>query len=154
MLRHNLLLIYRNFKRFKSTFFINLIGLSTGLACTLLIYLWVNDELSFDRFHENDSRLYQVMANHHNAPAVETFPYTPDLLAETMAEEMPEIEYATPVAIASWLPQFTLTEGENNFKASGQFAGKDFFKICFKKIYKPFCFLRVALNQCASDVER
>ena len=41
MLPYPLLLIYRNFKRFKSTFFINLIGLSTGLACALLIYLWI-----------------------------------------------------------------------------------------------------------------
>ena len=43
MLPYPLLLLYRNFKRFKSTFFINLIGLSTGLACALLIYLWISD---------------------------------------------------------------------------------------------------------------
>ncbi|HEY9049888.1 MAG TPA: hypothetical protein VIN08_28510, partial [Ohtaekwangia sp.] len=61
MLKHNLLLIYRNFKRFKSTFFINLIGLSTGLACVLLIYLWVNDEVSVDKFNEKDDRLYRAM---------------------------------------------------------------------------------------------
>ena len=54
MFRHNLLLIYRNFKRYKSSFLINLTGLSTGLACTLLIYLWVNDELSVDKFHITD----------------------------------------------------------------------------------------------------
>ena len=45
MLKHNLILVYRNFIRFKSVFLINLIGLSTGLACVLLIYLWVKDEL-------------------------------------------------------------------------------------------------------------
>jgi putative ABC transport system permease protein len=61
MLKHNLLLIYRNFKRFKSTFFINWVGLSTGLACTLLIYLWVNDELSMDKFHEKNSRIFHVI---------------------------------------------------------------------------------------------
>ncbi len=41
MLKHNLLLFYRNFRRNKGTFMINLLGLSTGLACALLIYLWV-----------------------------------------------------------------------------------------------------------------
>ena len=46
MFRHNLLISYRNFLRFKSSFFINLIGLSTGLACVLLIFIWVNDELN------------------------------------------------------------------------------------------------------------
>ena len=52
MVRHNLLISYRNFLRFKSSFFINLIGLSTGLACVLLIFIWVNDELKMDQFHE------------------------------------------------------------------------------------------------------
>ena len=61
MLRHTLLLIYRNTLRFKSTFLINLIGLSSGLACTLLIYLWAADELSFDRYHANNERLFQAM---------------------------------------------------------------------------------------------
>jgi hypothetical protein len=61
MIKHNLLIIIRNFKRFKSTFLINLIGLSTGLACALLIYLWVTDELAVDKFHKKDDRLYQVM---------------------------------------------------------------------------------------------
>ncbi len=55
MIRHNFLLTFRNFKRYKITFLINLIGLSSGLACALLIYLWVNEELSVDKFHENDT---------------------------------------------------------------------------------------------------
>jgi hypothetical protein len=63
MLRHNLLITYRNFLRYKSSFLINLAGLSTGLACTLLVYLWVNDELHVDKYFENDDRLYQVMEN-------------------------------------------------------------------------------------------
>jgi hypothetical protein len=61
MLQHYFILIYRSFKRFKSTFFINLIGLSTGLASALLIYLWVHDELTMDKFHNKDNRLYMVM---------------------------------------------------------------------------------------------
>jgi putative ABC transport system permease protein len=72
MLPYPLLLIYRNFKRFKSTFFINLIGLSTGLACALLIYLWISDERSFDRYHALDGRLYQVMENRRTAAGIET----------------------------------------------------------------------------------
>jgi hypothetical protein len=63
MFRHNILITYRNFLRYKSSFLINLVGLSSGLACTLLIYLWVADELSVDRFHRNDDQLYQVLRN-------------------------------------------------------------------------------------------
>ncbi|HLF33020.1 MAG TPA: ABC transporter permease, partial [Cyclobacteriaceae bacterium] len=91
MFRHNLLLIFRNFKRFKSTFFINLIGLSSGLTCALLIYLWVHDELSTDRFHEMDSRLYQVFKNNPQADGtMETMPFTPAIMAQAMAEDLPE----------------------------------------------------------------
>ena len=61
MFKHNLLIAFRNLKRYKGSFLINLIGLSTGLACSFLIYLWVNDELHFDKFHEKDSQLFQVM---------------------------------------------------------------------------------------------
>ena len=61
MLKHAITLAVRNFRRHKSSFIINLIGLSTGLACALLIFLWVNDELKMDKFHANDDRLFRVM---------------------------------------------------------------------------------------------
>lgn len=130
MFRHTLILIYRNFKRFKSTALINFVGLSTGLACTLLIYLWVNDELGIDRFHKNDNRLFQVMANHHLSQGIETWTATPDLLAETMADELPEIEYATAIINPEeWFGKFTLSTPNEKYKAIGQFAGKDFFNL-------------------------
>src|SRR5687767_1739566 len=59
MFRHNVLITYRNFLRHKSSFFINLTGLSTGLASAIMIYLWVADELSVDKFHQKDEQLYQ-----------------------------------------------------------------------------------------------
>jgi ABC-type antimicrobial peptide transport system permease subunit len=129
MLKHTLLIIYRSFKRFKSTFIINLIGLSTGLACVLFIFLWVNDELNFDKFHENDEQLYQVMANHNNADRIVTLEGTPDILAETMAVELPEIEYASAVLPANLIGKFVLADKDKKYKAAGQFAGKDFFNI-------------------------
>src|SRR5882672_7168395 len=61
MFRHNFLITFRNFLRYKSSFFINLTGLSTGLASVLLIYLWVYDEVSVDKFHVKDKQLYQVL---------------------------------------------------------------------------------------------
>ena len=129
MLRHTFLLIYRNFQRFRSTFFINLIGLSSGLACALLIFLWVNDELSVDKFHQRDTQLYQVMENQHQADGINTQEGTPGLLAESLAEDLPEIEYAAAVAPAVWFGDFTMSVANKNVKAPGQFAGKDFFTI-------------------------
>ncbi len=128
MLKHSFLITFRNFKRFKSTFIINLVGLSTGLACAVLIYLWVSSELSVDKFNENDSWLYQVMENTQLSDRIITQPYTPDLLAETMAEEIPDIKYAAAVTPSSWFA-FTLSVGETHLNEIGQFAGKDFFNI-------------------------
>jgi len=128
MFRHNLLLIYRTFKRFKSTFFINLIGLSTGLTCTLLIFLWIQDELDVDKFHDNNNRLYQVMENTAQADGIATGPHTPDLLAETIIKEMPEVEYAVAVTSGNLLGKFTLTDGQTAMKAAGQYVSSDYFK--------------------------
>lgn len=129
MFVHNLLIIYRNFKRFKSSFSINLIGLSSGLACSLLIYLWVADELDFDKFHEKGDRLFQVMENQHNSESIETTEETPALLAEGLAQEMPEVEYALSTTNPAWHGKFNLSANDDQVKAAGQFAGKDFFNV-------------------------
>ncbi len=129
MLQHNLLLIVRNFKRFKTTFFINLVGLSTGLACTLLIFLWVNDELSMDKFHENDDMLFQIMENATQADGIRTQPSAPDLLGEAMIKEFPEINSYVSVTPYKWFGSFGLSVDERTTKAVGQYASKDFFKV-------------------------
>jgi putative ABC transport system permease protein len=129
MLRHNLLIIYRNIKRNKSTFFINLIGLSTGLACCLLIYLWVNDEINMDKFNKNDSRLFQVMENAKQNNGISTQAYTPDLLAETLAKEAPEVEYAAAVTPSFFFGKIPISTADRKFKAVGEFASKDFFNV-------------------------
>ncbi len=131
MLYHNLLLIFRNFKRHRSAFLINLIGLSSGLACVLLIYLWIQDEWGMDRFHAKGAQLYQVMANHQDSEGIRTIAPTPDLLAETLAAELPEVEMATSYLPAQEIPmKFTLSSDERlKVKGVGQFADKDFFRV-------------------------
>lgn len=128
MLQHSLLLIYRNFKRFKTTFFINLVGLSVGLAGALTIYLWVYDEWSFDRYHATTGRLYQVLENQRTAEGINTHGTAP-LLAEALAEEMPEIQYAAVATPPNFFPGFTLVAKEKAVRAEAKFAGKDFFRI-------------------------
>jgi len=131
MLKHNLLVIYRNILRSKSYFFINLVGLSAGLVCTLLIYLWVRDELRIDKFHEKDSRLFQVMEFQQYADEIMTTTSTPGLLAETLKEEIPEIEYAVTT---TWINKFTLSIKDHNVKANGYYVGPDYFNIFSYKL--------------------
>ena len=126
MFKHNLILAFRNFKRYKSSFLINLIGLTSGLACTLFIYLWVNDELNVNKFHKKESQLYQVMEHQQYAEDIMTTTSTPGLLANELKENYPEVEYA---ATTSWIGDYTLSLGDKNVRAEGFHVGKDYFNI-------------------------
>src|SRR4051794_39701427 len=103
MIKHNLLLLYRTFVRFKMTFLINLVGLSIGLVCVGLIYFWVSDELLVDNYHEKGDRLYQVLQNS-GKEHIQTDEFTPGPLAKALEDEMPEVEYATTILPADWFP--------------------------------------------------
>jgi putative ABC transport system permease protein len=128
MLRHNLLISYRNFLRYKSSFFINLIGLSTGLACTLLIFLWVNDEMNVDQFHKNGAQLYQVLENVDQGGGIITRYTTAGPMGEAMAAEIPEVEMAVTSTLA-WIRDGVLTFEDTDIKAGGLYASKDFFRM-------------------------
>ena len=81
MIRNYFKIAWRNLRKDRLFTLLNLVGLSTGLACTLLIYLWVNDELHIDKYNEKDGRLYQVMNNMHSDRGITTGTNTPGLLA-------------------------------------------------------------------------
>lgn len=129
MLKHNLLLFFRNNIKHKSTFFINVIGLSCGLACVLMIYLWINDEFSFDKYHANDKRLYQVMDNVKSEHGIETNKNTPHILSEVLALEMPEVDCIVTATPDLCFPEFTLSAGAKKVQGLGKYASKDFFKL-------------------------
>ncbi|UCE40261.1 MAG: ABC transporter permease [Candidatus Aminicenantes bacterium] len=74
----------RNFLRHLGYTFINVAGLAIGITCCILIMLWVQDELSFDRFHENADDLY--VATFSNGSKV-----TPTALSGFLKTEYPEI---------------------------------------------------------------
>lgn len=129
MLKHNLLITFRNFSRYKSSFLINLVGLSTGLAAVLLIYLWVSDELSVDKFHTKSDRLYQVMRNRNDSESINTWNGMPTGIAPALKAEFPEIEYAIGATDRGWGLDFTLEANEKKMVKIGRFVGKDFFNM-------------------------
>lgn len=129
MFQHALLLLYRHAQRFPGTFLINLVGLSTGLACALTIYLWIQDERSFDAYHALDHRLFQVLENQRTARGIDTRAGTAPRLAETLREEMPEVEYAVAATPANFFPKFTLAVPGKHVTGVGKFAGPEFFQL-------------------------
>ncbi|MFY0685886.1 MAG: ABC transporter permease [Cyclobacteriaceae bacterium] len=126
MFVHNIILSLRNFSRFKTTFFINLVGLSTALASVLFIYLWINDEIQMDHFHANDHRLYQIKSNQTDASGTFTWKGVPGLLLEEIQSTVPEVDQAA----ASTDPhEYTLSIDDRSIKAQGKFASEDYLDI-------------------------
>lgn len=129
MFKHNLLISLRSFARHKSAFFINLTGLTSGLACALFIYLWVNDEIAVDKFHTLDQQLYQVMLNHEESGMLRTEQWTQVRLADALEADVPEIKIAVPGTPTEWFGTMPLTHGDKTVKAEGKFVGADYLNI-------------------------
>ncbi len=129
MLRHNVLISIRSFKRFKSTFLINLFGLVIGLASALLIFLWVNNELNKDQFSEKDSdRHFQVLVNMAHPSGIRTRAKAPTPMAAAMEAELPEINYAIPIVYADFY-QGILSHKNQYSRAQILFAGSGYFNV-------------------------
>jgi len=95
MLKNYLKVILRNIRKHKGYSFINITGLAIGMACCLLISIWVLDELSYDRFHTNAPQLYRVEEDQQYSGRVFHVTVTPHPLAPALIEEIPEILDAT-----------------------------------------------------------
>jgi ABC-type antimicrobial peptide transport system permease subunit len=86
---------WRNIKRYKGYSSINIIGLAVGLACCILILLWVQDELSYDRFHAQADDLYRAVTEYQKTEPVTHYWPVCAPLAPALKEDYPEILRAT-----------------------------------------------------------
>lgn len=113
MIRNNLIIAFRNFLRHPIYSAITVAGLVLGLACSIFILLWVMDEMSYDRYHADNDRVYKVMwSQNHVDQGITTDQWTSGLLAEQMRAEIPEIE-ATARVTWSALKLFKFEEKAN-----------------------------------------
>jgi len=91
MIRNYFITTIRNLLRNKVFALINIFGFAIGIACVILFFLWVSDEVSYDRFHENRDRTYNLLSlfarGDGNSMSVTPFP-----LAPTLSERHPEVE--------------------------------------------------------------
>jgi ABC-type antimicrobial peptide transport system permease subunit len=126
MFKNYLKTAWRNLWRNKFFSAIKLSGLALGIACSLLIMLWVNDEKSIDAFHKNGSRLYSVFERRYNERQIGGGYATQGLMADELKRVFPEIEYATGYA---WNELNTFEANSKIIKENGNHAGEDFFKM-------------------------
>src|SRR5687767_13289906 len=98
MLKNYFIIAFRNFWKNKGFTFINIFGLAIGIACSLLIYLFVTDELSYDKFHKDSGNIYRVVKDFVMDDGTKLpDATTPAALAPAMQKEIPEIEVVTRI---------------------------------------------------------
>ena len=130
MFKNYFKIAWRNLIKNKAFSAINIFGLALGLACSLLIMLWVQDERSVDGFHANGKQLYQVYERQYYDGKVEASYPTQGLLAEELKKNIPEVQYASAMDYAA--PpgtSNTFEAGDKINKMQGFFAGADFFSM-------------------------
>lgn len=121
MIKNYLKITFRVIKKHKGYSFINITGLAVGIACCLLILLWVRDELSFDRFHENHKRIFRTVLKIEGQWATSS----PWALAPILKREYPEIRSATRYRQNDLL----FTYEDKSFYEEMAFVDPDFFEI-------------------------
>ncbi len=124
MLKSYIKIAFRNLRKSKAYSFITIAGLSVSMACCIIILLWVSDELSWDRFHENSDNICIVLKGSEDSG---TFSYTnPGPLAAVLKDRFPEIVNSTRLYP---LGSNTLKSGGESINFNGSVTDPSFFKI-------------------------
>lgn len=92
MLRNFFLIAWRNLRKNKVFSFINIFGLSAGLACCILIFLFIQHELSYDKFHKQANRIYRLTSESEGPNGKTSLAVTPAPWAPLMKKDFPEIK--------------------------------------------------------------
>lgn len=126
MLSNYLKIAIRNLTKNSIYSFINIAGLSVGIASAILILLWVADEMSYNQFHKNYDRLYQVYLNQEFNDGIGTQQALPYPLKEAIRNKSSQVKH---VVITNWGEGNLLTVGENRLTKVGLCASEDFLKM-------------------------
>ncbi|HEY4935928.1 MAG TPA: ABC transporter permease, partial [Puia sp.] len=92
MLRNYFITAWRNLIKNKAFSIINMLGLSTGLCCFLLILLFVQDELHFDQFNQKADQIFRVNSSIRFGGTSLEFPLAPDPMGEVLKKDYPQVE--------------------------------------------------------------
>jgi len=123
MYRNYFIVTLRNLLKNKIYSIINIAGLSIGITCSILILLWVYDELSFDKFHPKVDRLYQLWVNSEFDNTINTWRSVPLPTYEALKTAHTHIKNVT---VVDWGGDHLLTVGENRIYKRGYYVGEEF----------------------------
>ena len=120
------MIAWRNLITKKSFSFINIAGLSIGMAAATLIILWIQNEVSYDKFHEKLDRTYQVWNKYTVEGKTGTWNNTPKVMAGTIKQDFPEIELTARV---NWPFPVLISVGDQRLKAESTIVDSTFFQV-------------------------
>ncbi|MBX2817218.1 MAG: ABC transporter permease [Saprospiraceae bacterium] len=127
MWKHNLVIGWRVFRNNLAYGSINVFGLSAGLACVMLITIFVKFEYSYDTFHDQYDRIYRIIKEDPDNYYLgnNRFTVTPAPLVTALPLEIPEVQYAAQIRRCELVLEFS------DFKSfqDGIYATEDFFKV-------------------------
>jgi putative ABC transport system permease protein len=126
MIKNFFKVAFRSLWRQKGYSVLNIAGLAIGMACSLLILLWIRDEEAVDNFHTNGARLYSVYERQYYDKKIESGHFTPGVLPEEMKKVLPEVEMSSGFDGGE---RMTFQVGDKILKEDGAFAGADFFRM-------------------------
>ncbi|HKC68227.1 MAG TPA: ABC transporter permease, partial [Bacteroidia bacterium] len=112
--------------RNKSYAIINIIGLAIGIASTALIFLWVEDELTFNHYFQNREQLFKIKDRQTYDGKTYVFDATPGPLAQNIKADVPGIKY---VARSTWGDNLLLSVNDKNIYSQGNYVDPDFLKM-------------------------
>jgi putative ABC transport system permease protein len=127
MFRVNFRLSLRSLLKNKLYSFINISGLTIGLASAILIFLWIQNEIGHDRFHPNIDRLYLLNNRDQNNGGAYVYNFTCVPLGPALQKEYPEVERAVRVNISG--ANFLISNGNKHFSIHGNFVDTGFFSL-------------------------
>jgi putative ABC transport system permease protein len=131
MLKNYFKIAVRNLYRQKVFTLINAAGLAAGLACCILILLYVQDEIGFDKFHKKNENIYRVIEERTNADgSISIIPLSSGVIGPYAKEDLPQVEEQVRIISRSATGRFTVNRGENKFYSGSHiFTEPEFFKI-------------------------
>ena len=126
MFRNYFIITVRNL--FKNGFysFINITGLSIGITCSILILLWVYDEISYDKIHPKVDRIYQVWAKAFFDGKISNWTSVPLPTYEAMKTADSNIKRSV---VTDWGGDHLLAVGDNRLTKKGYFASEEFLEV-------------------------
>jgi putative ABC transport system permease protein len=126
MFKNYLTVAFRNLWKNKGFSFINIVGLAIGMASAILILLWMQNETSYDDFHEKKDRIYEMWNRAEFSGAVHSWNTTPKVLAAAMQRDLPEVEHAVRV---DWARQHLFSVGDKRLTIKGSAVDSIFLQV-------------------------